>query len=223
MIENGMFDARYRRADQYPPNIGDWPPAIGLPTNSRSEISASLRLCARPKTSRWNATMTNRRNGQVMLVVAFVVCVYFGSSAAHDATAFADTPEVSTAAGASRFPVVSDPKPLTPLMERELRGCFDFFWNEWVSDPGSPTYGMTNGDYVGLGRYSPIPIESQGFYFPMVVIGVERGWITREEGSNRILITLKTLKKLKHIQRGLDRLEFRHVSSSQGRPVPVSK
>ena len=29
--------------------------------------------------------------------------------------------------GPSAFPVASTPKPLTPLMQRELRGCFDFF------------------------------------------------------------------------------------------------
>ena len=82
-------------------------------------------------------------------------------------------------------------------MERELRGCFEFFWEEWNDDPNSPTYGMSNGDYVGLNRYSPIPIEHQGFYFTAVIIGVERGWISREDGENRIIITLKTLKSLR--------------------------
>jgi len=53
-------------------------------------------------------------------------------------------------------------------MQRELRGCFDFFWKEWISDPASPTYGMTSGDYVGLNKYSPIPVESQGFYFAAI-------------------------------------------------------
>ena len=84
-------------------------------------------------------------------------------------------------------------------MESELRGCFEFFWEEWNSDPKSPTYGMSNGDYVGLNTYSPIPIEHQGFYFTAIVIGVERGWITREQGEKRIIITLKTLKTLKRI------------------------
>lgn len=100
----------------------------------------------------------------------------------------------------SLFPVVRDAKPLTPLMARELRGCFDFFWNEWVEDPQSPTYGLTNGDYVGLGRYSPIPIESQGFYLVAIVIGAERGWITRKAGHDRAVIALRTLKKLKRIR-----------------------
>ena len=99
----------------------------------------------------------------------------------------------------SSFPVQEDLQPLTPIMEKELRGCFDFFWEEWNDDQDSPTFGMTNGDYVGLNKYSPIAIEEQGFYFAAIIIGVERKWITREQGKKRILITLKTLKKLKRI------------------------
>ena len=79
------------------------------------------------------------------------------------------------------YPVQPTPNELTPLMERELKGCFDFFWEEWNDDSNSPTFGMSNGDYVGLNQYSPIPIEHQGFYFAAVIIGVERGWISREE------------------------------------------
>ncbi len=97
------------------------------------------------------------------------------------------------------YSVADDPKPLTPLMNRELRGCFDFFWKEWVSDPKSPTHGMTDGDYVGMDKYSPMSVESQGFYFATIVIGVERGWITRKQGRERILATLRSIKKLKNI------------------------
>ena len=46
-----------------------------------------------------------------------------------------------------------------------------------------------NGDCVGFNQYSPIPIEHQGFYFTAIIIGVERGWISREEGEKRIIIT----------------------------------
>ena len=99
----------------------------------------------------------------------------------------------------SIFQVKENPQELTPLMERELKGCFDFFWEEWNDDPKSPTYGMSNGDYVGFNQYSPIPIEHQGFYFTAIIIGVERGWISSEEGEKRIIITLKTLRDLKRI------------------------
>ena len=97
------------------------------------------------------------------------------------------------------FPVEESSRPLSTLMERELRGCFDFFWEEWNDNPNSPTYGMTNGDYVGMHKYSPIAIEEQGFYFAAIIIGVERGWISREAGEKRIIITLNTLRNLKRI------------------------
>jgi len=138
----------------------------------------------------------------VLLVLVFVGRTCVDPGATHE-TAFADTPGADTIPVTVRqdtaFPVVSDPQPLSPLMERELRGCFDFFWKQWISDPASPTYGMTAGDYVGMPVYSPIPVESQGFYFAAIVIGVERGWITREEREKRILITLNSLKNLKRI------------------------
>ncbi|MDA8990107.1 hypothetical protein N9H45_01095 [Opitutales bacterium] len=97
------------------------------------------------------------------------------------------------------YPVQQTPRKLTPLMERELKGCFDFFWEEWNNDPKSPTYGMTNGDYIGIHNYVPLAIEEQGFYFTAIIIGVERGWISPEEGEKRIIITLKTLRDLKRI------------------------
>jgi len=95
---------------------------------------------------------------------------------------------------ASAYPVERTPRELTPLMERELRGCFDFFWQEWVSDPALPTYGMTCGDYVGMNMPSPIPIEEQGFYLAAIVSAVERGWISRREGYERTFIALNPLR-----------------------------
>ena len=139
-----------------------------------------------------------------MLLTLFLADrIYIDSGIAYGEMPFADTPvstsDAVTVGQNTNFPVVSDPKPLTSLMERELRGCFDFFWNEWISDPASPTYGMTAGDYVGMSMYSPIPVEEQGFYFAAIVTGVERGWITREEGERRVLIALNSLKKLERI------------------------
>ncbi|MHC4506077.1 MAG: hypothetical protein ACYTFI_22510, partial [Planctomycetota bacterium] len=140
----------------------------------------------------------------VLLVLVFAGGACTDRRMMQSETASAGAAEADTTARTDRdtsdFPVVSDPKPLTPLMERELRGCFDFFWNEWESDPASPTHGLTNGDYVGMGWYSPIPVESQGFYQAAIVIGVERKWITREEGYARAVTALKTLRKLKHIR-----------------------
>ena len=96
------------------------------------------------------------------------------------------------------FPVSVTPHDLTPAMVKELRGCFDFFWNEWVVDPALPTYGLNAGDYVGLKKTMPLAIESQGFYFPILVLGVERGWVDRKQAEDRVLVALDSLLKLKH-------------------------
>ena len=96
------------------------------------------------------------------------------------------------------FPVASDPQPLTESMEEELRGCFEFFWNEWVRDETLPTHGLTSGDYIGIHRYVPLAIESQGFYFPIIILGIERGWIDREVGRQRVLASLDSLLQLQH-------------------------
>ena len=97
-----------------------------------------------------------------------------------------------------KFPVAADSQSLTVDMEEELRGCFDFFWNEWVRDESLPTYGLNAGDYVGIHRYVPLAIESQGFYFPIIILGVERGWIEREAGRQRVLAALDSLLQLRH-------------------------
>ena len=106
--------------------------------------------------------------------------------------------QTATAVAAVSFPVADTPRQLTPVMERELKGCFDFFWNEWISDPQKPTYGLFNGNYVGMVDYLAPCVAGQGFYFTAIVVGVERGWIRRQEGYDRIVIALKTLQKLQN-------------------------
>jgi len=131
-------------------------------------------------------------------------CVVLASVVSYGADKPAANAEVketrtSTTGKLSGFPVADTPRELTPLMERELRGCFDFFWNEWVSDPESPTYGMFCGDYIGYDEGHPLVIEEQGLYFMAIVAGVERGYITREQGNERILTALNSINKLKNI------------------------
>ena len=96
------------------------------------------------------------------------------------------------------YPVANTPHKLLPVMERELRGCFEFFWNEVVTDPSVPTYGLADGDYVGVLKGIPISIEGQGFYLAAIVIGVERGWITDDEGRERAVRALSSIKGLKN-------------------------
>ena len=77
------------------------------------------------------------------------------------------------------------------LIEEEIRGCFDFFWNESNAVEGEIGYGMT-ADVAGRPICS---LAAVGFSFPAYVIGVEKGYITFEQGYELVLKTLKTLKK----------------------------
>jgi len=96
------------------------------------------------------------------------------------------------------FPVEDTPRELPPLMERELRGCVEYFWNEYEKRPVKHTYGLFNGNNVGMVENAQVCIADQGFYFTGIVVGVERGWIDRQEGYDRIVLALKTLRKLQN-------------------------
>ncbi|MBT3199531.1 MAG: hypothetical protein HN350_06400 [Phycisphaerales bacterium] len=98
------------------------------------------------------------------------------------------------------YPVSGDPHKLDPVVERELKGCFEFFWNEAVMDPTLPTYGMVNGNGVGTNALHPISIEGQGFHFAMIVIGVDRGWISFDQGYKRAVSAMKSIKGLKNFR-----------------------
>jgi hypothetical protein len=132
----------------------------------------------------------------VSLVVGITLSVCTDENSFFPAGSEADAAESEQAE--QEFPVAEDPRPLTSGMEKELRGCFDFFWNEWVRDESLPTYGLNAGDYVGLRRHVPLAIESQGFYFPVIILGIERGWIEHEAGRQRVLAALDSLLQLRH-------------------------
>jgi hypothetical protein len=76
------------------------------------------------------------------------------------------------------------------VLELEARGCFDFFWKE------ATTIGIGYGlikDNTHDWAKEVSSIASVGFGLSAYVIGVERGWISFEDGYNRTLGTLKTL------------------------------
>lgn len=81
------------------------------------------------------------------------------------------------------------------LLEYESRKSFDFFWKEANTDPSSPGYGLIRDRASGtdLDAYKHSSVASVGFGLSAIVIGVDRGWITREEGFDRARGTLNTL------------------------------
>ncbi|MDW8319241.1 MAG: glucoamylase family protein [Anaerolineae bacterium] len=72
-----------------------------------------------------------------------------------------------------------------------MRGSFDFFWEQANTDPASPGYGLVRDRYPGSPGISSI--AAVGFALTAYPIGVERGYVAREEAYARSLGTLKTL------------------------------
>lgn len=76
------------------------------------------------------------------------------------------------------------------LIEKEAKGCFDFFWNETNHDESSKGYGLT---LDSTRRDDMASIAAVGFGLSSYVIGVTRGYISFEEGYHRTLKTLETV------------------------------
>jgi hypothetical protein len=78
--------------------------------------------------------------------------------------------------------------PLTQADERLLEeiqhGCFLYLWNE-VGSPGKLVKDRMKADICST--------AAVGFQLSSLPIGVERGWISREEGTRRAMTVLKTL------------------------------
>ncbi|MBN1826012.1 MAG: T9SS type A sorting domain-containing protein [Candidatus Eisenbacteria bacterium] len=70
------------------------------------------------------------------------------------------------------------------LLDSLQRTAFDFFWNE-----ANPTTGLIRDRSAS---WSPCSIASTGFGLTAICIGIEHGWITREQGRERILAALRT-------------------------------
>lgn len=82
------------------------------------------------------------------------------------------------------------------LMLSEMRGSFDYFWNEANTDPNSVGYGLVRDRAPGNPNMSSI--AAVGFALTAIPIGVEQGWISYEEGEARVLGTLQTMLGVSH-------------------------
>ncbi len=80
------------------------------------------------------------------------------------------------------------------IIAYELRAAFDFFWEQANTDPASPGYGLIRDRYPGSAGIASI--ASVGFGLTALIVGVERGFITREQGYERALGTLQTLERM---------------------------
>ena len=106
------------------------------------------------------------------------------------------------------------------LILDEMRGCFDFFWNESNSN-STEGYGLTldklylkkENDYKNDWLSS---VACVGFGLCSYMIGVERGWITFNEGYERSKRTLETIKNVETYHGLLPHFLFQETGKTNG-------
>lgn len=93
----------------------------------------------------------------------------------------------------------------------EMEGSFNFFWDQANTDPSSPGYGLIRDRYPGSEGIASM--ASVGFGLTAYLIGVEKGYITYDQASERVNGTMDTLLSM-------DRMEgfyYHFVSLSTGK------
>ena len=105
------------------------------------------------------------------------------------------------------------------LIEKEIRGSFDYFWKETQTDPDSKGYGLNRDGNTGDRDFASI--ASTGFALSAYTVGVEKGYITLEEWKERSLKTLLTVRdELENIDGFY--YHFYHLSTGEPYDVEVS-
>ncbi|MCX7653067.1 MAG: hypothetical protein N2Z58_00090 [Fervidobacterium sp.] len=85
---------------------------------------------------------------------------------------------------------------LNEVLQKEYTRSFMYFWDQTNTDEKSPGYGLVRDRYPGNPTIASI--AATGFGLTAIVIGVEEGWITKEQGEKRVINTLKTLLNIDH-------------------------
>lgn len=98
--------------------------------------------------------------------------------------------------GCGEKPVEKQLNELSEVAEMEAERCFAFFWEQANLKEESKGYGLIGDRYPSSGAAS---IASVGFGMAALPIGVERGWITKEEGMERAQKTLASMKNLETV------------------------
>lgn len=74
------------------------------------------------------------------------------------------------------------------FLEEVQRGAFNFLWLQ-----GSPERGIATGMVPDRTSKTTVSVAGVGFQLSGICIGVERGWITREQGRERCELILSSL------------------------------
>ena len=96
-----------------------------------------------------------------------------------------------TPAPTATLPPTATPAAIGDVIEYELRGSFDYFWEQANTDLDSPGYGLVRDRYPGSPGIASV--AAVGFGLTAYPIGVEKGYVDRAAAEARVLGTLDTL------------------------------
>ena len=116
------------------------------------------------------------------------------------------TPRVTEVVTVSETPVVAETLSANPtaaseiddVIEYEMKGSFYFFWEQANTDTSSTGFGLIRDRYPGSEGIASI--ASVGFGLTAYLIGIEKGYISYEEGYDRVNRTLDTLLNLERTE-----------------------
>ena len=106
-----------------------------------------------------------------------------------------DTPVPSATPAPTQAPT---PAQISEVIEYEMRGAFDFFWEQANMDEDSPGYGLIRDRYPGSEGIASI--ASVGFGLTAYLIGIDKGYIPYEAGQERVSRTLDTLLNMERTE-----------------------
>ena len=114
-------------------------------------------------------------------------------------------PAIDPTATAEPVPSATDaptdtPTPLTfaDVRAYEMRGSFDFFWEQANTDASSAGYGLIRDRYPGSEGIASI--ASVGFGLTAYLVGIEMDYVTEQEVYERVNGTLDTLLAMERIE-----------------------
>lgn len=131
----------------------------------------------------------NKLTVSILLLILIASCVPAGT--VEPATV---EPVPSSTPTATVPPPTPTPPSIEDVIEWEMRAAFDFFWEQANTTPGSPGYGLIRDRYPGSEGIASI--ASVGFGLTAYVIGVEKGYLTRDQACERVDGTLDTFLAL---------------------------
>ncbi len=124
-------------------------------------------------------------------VTAFVLATFISACGVSSSSSISSS-DISSSS--TFIPTLNEVHQVPTHVQDEEYKSFLFFWEQANDLDSSPGYGLIRDRYPG--NPSLASIASVGFGLSAIVIGVERQWITYEEGYERVLKTLDATEDL---------------------------